>query len=495
MKKISRRNFIKTGLVAAAVSTLNLSASQDEEAVNWDQEFDILIVGSGLSANVAGIVAAEGGLSVALLEKMSRTGGNSVVSQLDFACVGSEQQEKAGIKDSIELFVKDLNKAGKGFNYIEQSYRIAQNSKRAYEFVKARGVQYAEKLKHLGGHSVARSLETVGGGGACVQALNSHFESKGGKTLKRVKIDEIVLDKNGAAIGLRVREEYKFDKNLADDDAQNVSGDVKFYKAKKAVIFASGGFSADKAFKAAQNPRLALASTPSNPGATAGALKAMIKAGAMPVQLSLGRYSFGIPTEDLIFAIAVDGKNSKRFMNEDGDRQTLSDNILENMQKNESDLFPTIIFDETGFASSHDPKRLQKFIETGKMKKFESLDELAAEFKLNAQILKEEIKRYNENVVAKTDTDFKKDLTKVAPIEKAPFYAILGTPGISYTPGGVRVNLSFEVLNINDSKPIKNLYAVGEATGGVHGFTRLTSCSTPDCISSAMIAAEHILKG
>lgn len=110
MKKISRRNFIKTGLVAAAVSTLNLSASQDEEAVNWDQEFDILIVGSGLSANVAGIVAAEGGLSVALLEKMSRTGGNSVISQLDFACVGSEQQEKAGIKDSIELFVKDLNR-------------------------------------------------------------------------------------------------------------------------------------------------------------------------------------------------------------------------------------------------------------------------------------------------------------------------------------------------------------------------------------------------
>ena len=111
------------------------------------------------------------------------------------------------------------------------------------------------------------------------------------------------------------------------------------------------------------------------------------------------------------------------------------------------------------------------------------------------QILKEEIKRYNESVVAKTDADFKKDLTKVAPIEKAPFYAILGAPGISYTPGGVRVNLSFEVLNINDSKPIKNLYAVGEATGGVHGFTRLTSCSTPDCISSAMIAAEHILKG
>ena len=97
MKKISRRNFIKTGLAAAAVGALNLQAAQDDE-IKWDAEYDVLVVGSGLSANVAGIVAAEGGLSVALLEKMSRTGGNSVISQLDFACVGSEMCRKFTIR-------------------------------------------------------------------------------------------------------------------------------------------------------------------------------------------------------------------------------------------------------------------------------------------------------------------------------------------------------------------------------------------------------------
>ena len=102
MQKISRRNFIKTGFAVAAAGALNLQAAQEDE-IKWDAEFDVLVVGSGLSANVASIVAAEGGLGVALLEKMSRMGGNSVVSQLDFACVGTEQQEKAGIKDSIEL--------------------------------------------------------------------------------------------------------------------------------------------------------------------------------------------------------------------------------------------------------------------------------------------------------------------------------------------------------------------------------------------------------
>ena len=128
------------------------------------------------------------------------------------------------------------------------------------------------------------------------------------------------------------------------------------------------------------------------------------------------------------------------------------------------------------------------------MKKFQKLDELAKEFGLNLEALNSEIKRYNENIDKKDDSDFKKDLSKVNTISKAPFYAMLAAPGISYTPGGVRVSLNFEVLALKDNMPIKNLYAIGEATGGIHGYARLTSCSTPDCISSGLIAAEHILK-
>lgn len=499
MSEISRRGFLKKGFAAAgltAVAAVNLNA-QDEADIKWDKEFDVLIVGSGLSANVAGIVTAEAGLSTVLIEKMSRIGGNSVISQLDFACVGSDLQEKEGIKDSVGLFIKDLNKAGKGFNNPEQTRRIAENSKRAYEFMKERGVKYGDKLKHLGGHSVARSLETLDGGGACIQTLNSHFQSKGGVNLQRVKADEIIKDKDGKVVGLKVREDYKFDRKLKNDDTQNSSGNVKFYRAKRAVIFASGGYSADKEFKFIQNPRVSLASTPSNAGATAGALKTMLKAGATPVQLSLARYSFGIPTEDLIFSIIVDGKNTKRFMNEDGDRQSLSNSILENMQNNDTTAFPVIIFDSVGFGSSHDLKRLEGFLSSGKMKKFDTLDALAGEFKLNLANLKSEIEKYNKNIESKVDNDYKKDLSKkpIAPIVKAPFYAILAAPGISYTQGGVRTNLNFEVLDLISDKPIKNLYAVGEATGGVHGFSRLTSCSVPDCITSAMMAGEHIVKG
>ncbi|WP_244985442.1 hypothetical protein [Campylobacter novaezeelandiae] len=88
-----------------------------------------------------------------------------------------------------------------------------------------------------------------------------------------------------------------------------------------AVVFATSGFSRDVEYRSIENPRLKCAHTPSNLGQTAG---------VNPVQVSLSRFSFGIPTEDLIYGIIVD-KNAQRFMNEDRDHQVLSNKILAHM--------------------------------------------------------------------------------------------------------------------------------------------------------------------
>lgn len=491
----SRRKFLKTsGLLAGASLCATSLNAKEKSTIKWNKEYDVLIVGSGLSAHVSGIGVADGGLKTLMIEKMSRVGGNSVLSQQDFACVGSDLQIKAGIKDSVELFVKDLNKAGRGFNDINHSIRIAKNSNKAYEFMKSKGVKYADKLKHLGGHSVARSLSTMGGGGTAIQALHKYFLSVNGQIQRKTKVCEIIFDENKIAIGLKVKEEYEFDRTLKNDDKENKSGVVKYYKANKAIVFASGGYSRDKDFISLQNPRLALTKTPSNLGATAGALKTMLKAGAMPCQLSLGRFSFGIPTEDLIYSLMVDGVHAKRFVNEQGDRQGLSNAILENMQQNNTKKFAVIIFDKIGFSNSHDPKRMQSFMDTGKIKKFDTLEQLASFHKLPLSNLQKEVDSYNDLIKSGKDTQFKKDFSKLkgSSITKAPFYTILGAPGLSYTQGGVKTNLNFQVLNL-ENEPFKNLYAVGEATGGVHGYIRLTSCSIPDCTTSGLLCFEHIL--
>ena len=500
MEELSRRGFMKWGALATsaifAVPALNAATLQSDKEIKWDAEYDVIVVGSGLSAHVTSIVTAEAGLKTVMIEKMSRLGGNSIISQQDFAVMGSDLQAKSGIKDSVELYMKDFSAAGKGYNDVRHTRRIAENSNRAYEFARDRGVKYGDKLKHLGGHTVARSLQTLGGGGKAVQALHKHYLSKNGEVLKRVKAEEIIKDNAGKVIGLMVKEKYKFDNKLQADDRENTTGKVKYYRAKKAVVFATGGYSRDKEFRTIQNPTLALIKTPSNRGATAGALKSMIKAGATPVQISLTRFSFGIPTEDLKYSMMVDANTAARITNEDSNRQDLSNIILSHMLTTNTKKYPVLIFDAQGFKNSHDPHRMNKFLKKGKIKQFNTLKELATEYKLPVDKLLEEADTYNKSIAAKKDDKFKKDYSKLngAAVQKAPYYAIHAAPGLSYTQGGVQVTTKHEVLNIDSNKPIDGLYAVGEATGGVHGFSRITSGSIPDCMTSGIIAGESIVK-
>jgi succinate dehydrogenase/fumarate reductase flavoprotein subunit len=59
--------------------------------------------------------------------------------------------------------------------------------------------------------------------------------------------------------------------------------------------------------------------------------------------------------------------------------------------------------------------------------------------------------------------------------------------------GGIRINTKAQVLDINGN-PIPKLYAAGEATGGVHGGTRLISLAITDCIVFGRKAGREAAK-
>lgn len=494
LSKVSRRNFLKLTATSAIASPLVINASQKDEEVHFDEIYDVIVVGSGISGHICATYLAKNKLNVLMIDKMDRIGGNSSISQQDFAVMGSDLQKRDGVKDSIELFTKDLNKVGQGYNHKNQTLRLVKYSNEAYEFAKSCGIKYSDKLKFLGGHSVPRTIQTIGGGGQAIQTIHKTFLNEGGKFKKETKCDEIIKNNQGEVIGIKVREKYRFDRKLKNDDRDNTSGIKKTYRARYAVVFATGGFSRDVEYRSIANPRLRLAYTPSNLSQTAGALKIMAKAGGNPIQTALSRFSFGIPTEDLIYGIIVDDR-SKRFMNEDGDRQVLSNKILAHMDEIGSSNYPVVIFDSVGWSNSHDPRRMNSFITSGKMHKFNTLGELAKFFKLDEKTLKDTIQTYELGLQNNKD-EFQKDLSKSKKIgvSKAPFYAMKAAPSLSYTPGGIFIDSNMKVLALADNQPIPNLYAVGEATGGVHGASRLTSCSIPDCMTSGLLCAKNIIK-
>ncbi|MFC2345282.1 flavocytochrome c, partial [Campylobacter sp.] len=344
-------------------------------------------------------------------------------------------------------------------------------------------------------------------GSGIVQPLVESFKKTDGCELRtRTKFDDFVTDESGRVVGVAVRENYKFDKDLFSDDRENKGGDKKFIKAKKGVILASGGFCSDKFFRRLQDPRAVPEfDTTNHPGATAGALISAFKVGALPVQIGWIQYiPYKCPDEkgngitskfaaqaSFRYGFSVDPKTGKRYMNELADRKIRADAMFKIIDA-KANSYPINLCDSVA-AAKLVPSDLENPMNNGVIKKFDTLEELAAFYKMPAGELTKTAERYNGFVASGVDEDFGKPmkLTDGITVSKPPFYAMRGTPKLHHTMGGVKINTKAQVLNIDD-EPIAGLYAAGEVTGGTHGASRLGSCAILDCLTFGMIAGENI---
>ena len=103
-EKMSRRDALKFGVVGAGAVMLSaaiaMAAAPTEKDVKFDEEYDVIVIGSGFAGLAAAAKAAERGLKVLILEKVGRVGGNSVINAGAFAVPMNPDQKKFGIVDS-----------------------------------------------------------------------------------------------------------------------------------------------------------------------------------------------------------------------------------------------------------------------------------------------------------------------------------------------------------------------------------------------------------
>lgn len=515
---MSRRDALKLGFVGAGAAMLSatsaMAAAPTEKDVKFDEEYDVIVIGTGFAGLAAAAKAAERGYKVLILEKMGRIGGNSVINGGGMAIPNSTWQKKYGIEDSGEQFIKDCLKAGLGINHVELLETIVKRSQDALDFSVKCGAKWQDvKPAWFGGHSAPRTLVTENMSGSGVIKPMHEFVEKlpGCKIMTRTKMDDFVMSNDGLSVlGVTARINYKFDNKLLSDDMENKSGEKKVYRAKKGVILASGGFSMDKVYRKLQDPRITEDQDATNhDGATAGALLKAFQIGALPIHIdwiqqgpwaSPDERGFGVApllTQQGLFkfGIAVDVRNGKRFMNEMADRKTRADAeyvILREAPK----MYPVVIGTYNTFDVQIYPQ-IDKGLQGGVMKKFDTIDALAANYKIPADALKETIKKYNEDAKNGVEDQFKKqtlkDVKDKEAIEmKGPFYAIRLCPKPHHTMGGLHINTKAQVISGNTGKPIPGLFAAGEVTGGTHGASRLGTVAVTDCLTFGMIAGETI---
>ncbi len=523
----TRREFLKKGTAAGAVAAGGMAMALIPGKGNartfpvppkWDKEYDIIVIGSGFAGLAAAITAKEAGEDAIILEKMPAVGGNSIINGGLLASVNSKLQEKEGVKDSVEIYVNDLLKAGRGLNHVELIKMVAMEGSDLPEWTAERGVQWNPKLEHLGGHSVPRTLLTTNSSGSgIVKPLTDYYTGKlGGKLQKKTKVIGFVRDAseatpNSRVLGVAVLENYAFDYKSTDGDRNNKSGSRKFYRARKGIVVATGGFSQDPFLRGIQEPSLAkptdqLDST-NHPGATGEVLEGLFKLGGAPIHLSWiqsgpwaspNEKGFGVGSSYQIaagfrFGIMIDKATGRRFVNELADRKTRADAMFKVIGDPKKPVYPFTIADsDEGVLAA---QTLQKCLERKVVLKFDTIEAVAKHFGVPLEPFKAQIKEYNDYVKAGQDKQFGKPIDKfIKPIEKAPFYVMEGVPKTHHTMGGVMINTKGQVIDMETQEPIPGLYAAGEVVGGPHGASRLGSCAIPDCLVFGRICARNVAK-
>jgi flavocytochrome c len=459
---------------------------------NWDEQWDVVIIGSGLAGLSAAIEANAAGASVVVLEKMKVTGGNTRISDGGVAAPNNDLQKAQGIEDAPELFYQDMIGAGLGLNHPPLVRVVAAQANEAVVWSRdTLGVKYLDRLDRFGGHSVARCLTTHNHTGAdFIRAQSRWLEQKGVEIRTRCRLTRLLTDYRGDVRGVKIRSGYKF-----GDDC---SGVVQHIHANRAVILATGGFGNDIPFRMIQNPGLdASLGTTNHRGATAEGLIAALAVNAAPVHLSwiqLGPWGcadesgYGRGASFASYSvypggILVDPATGGRIVNEWADRRRRCDAIFQTGHTCVG------IVDASGADVA--AESLRQCLRRGYVKAFDSWAELASAYAMPVGRLEATVREYNQAIGEGGPDPFGKPLTRGAkPLVQPPFYAIRLWPKVHYTPGGVGINETAQVIDCHQ-RPIPRLFAAGEVCGGIHGASRLGSCALTECMVFGRVAGKE----
>lgn len=458
----------------------------------WDDTCDVLVVGSGFAGLAAAIEAKIAGCAVVTIEKMQGYGGNSTICDGGIAAPDTPLQRERGIRDSAEQMAADMLAAGLGLNHPDLVKTVTENAADTLHWtMETLKVKYMDRVDRFGGHSVPRCYTTHNrSGSAIVRQLLMKTEDLGVRIRRRHHLQRLFTNVDGRVRGAEIRVGYLYpDKH---------SGTLKTIGVNRAVVLATGGYSADITFRAAQNPRLDEAvDVTTKHSSTGETLIEVMRIGALPVHLSWIQLApwacpdekgYGIGPDFACYialphGILVNPKTGTRFVNEMGDRRVRADAMFQIG-------VPCIaLTDSQGVARSG--YSMGRCVEKGIVKAFDTIFDLANYYDIPSLSLMETVDRYNAHTQSGKDTDFGKPIAdQAASIKTPPFYAIRLWPKVHYTMGGALINDKAQVLDIN-TNPIQGLYAAGEFTGGTHGACRLGSCSITECLVFGRIAGRN----
>lgn len=437
--------------------------------------YDVVVVGSGGAGLAAAIQAHDLGASVVVIEKMSVIGGNTNKASAGMNAAETKFQKLKGIVDSKDLFYQETMIGGKNKNNPELLRYFVENAPDAIDWLDNNGIELSG-ITTTGGMSIDRTHRPASGaavGGFLISGLVKNINRRGIEVMLDCNVTEIITE-NHKVVGVKVTEE---------------DGSIQTIKAK-AVIIATGGFSANREMVEKYRPDLKGFVTTNHKGATGSGIMILEKLGAGTVDMKeIQIHPTVEQTTSYLISESIRGggailvsQKGERFVNELNTRDKVSAEIIKLPEHYSYILFDQQVRDEN--------KSVEEYVSQNLTIQADSINELAQKLSIDANTLHKTIERYNHFVNNKQDEDFGRTTGLRHPIDKAPFYAIKIAPGIHHTMGGVTINTETQVLD-TEKNVISGVFAAGEVVGGVHGANRIGGNAVADIIIFGMQAGKQ----
>ena len=468
-----------------------------------DEQYDLIIIGGGLAGLTAAYesnMKSNISLNIALIEGLSDIGGNSNRATSGINLLETEPQRRKNIIDNYTIFYQDTMKSGKNINDPLLVSTFINGTKALYDYYTNNFDIDITLLGQLGGHSVARTHRPTDSN----FVIGSYLISKVSQVVKNS--NKITIYYNSTLTELLKNENnnevygLKYKRN-------NESTDNKIYC--DAIILTSGGYGHDfgddgllKEFV----PEYMNFPTTNGEQTIGSGVKLGRKIGAQLIdmkQVQIHPTGFVDPKNrynkkkflapELLRGVGgiLINENGQRFCNELGTRDYVTEKVLQNCKKqdtDEIDQYESYLLMNQEMANEFGNnfyfyKDVQGFIE-----QHSNFSELSKNINIDYNNLEKTINSYNEAFEKKLD-EFNKTTFPYKFNLNDTIYSMIITPSIHYTMGGLKINNKAEVLDVNN-KTIKGLFGAGEVTGGVHGGNRLGGNSLAECGVYGRISAD-----
>jgi succinate dehydrogenase/fumarate reductase flavoprotein subunit len=499
---------------------------------DFDETFDVVVVGFGFAGAFSAIHAADAGCRVLLAEKQVMPGGISICSYGSMRCARNADHAFAYLKATNAERTPDdiIRMLADGMTKIEQELR---------DLAQVNGAKVA--IRHNGGNYPFPGYDTFYDanivevpGFEDAQVLYPYFRgARSGNGWRVLK----VLQDNIAQRDIEVRCAFAAERLIATGDREvlgvcfrDQSGRCFAVKARRGVVLACGGFESDAELKAQyweKAPVLPVATTAN----TGDGIRMAQHLGAglwhmwhyhgaygfkyphpTPLALRVKRLPDWFPGRDAAASakmcwIIVD-QDGRRYMNEyppyaqdtahrpmeyyDAVRQIfprVPSRLI--FDENGRKLYPVgqVIYNAVGLEFEWSEDNLRE-VEIGLIKRADTLAELAFLMSMDPAVLCATVSRWNAACRRGRDEKFGRPHGTMMPIDTPPYYGGEIWPMVSNTQGGPVHNARRQILDIF-GKPIPRLYSAGEL-GSAFGFLYLSGGNLSECVVGGRIAGRGV---